>query len=143
MDDLSEDLRTGVKVLAAVMQANGHERHDPMRAMTAHIGDRWSTLILILLAIGTFRHAELKRTVAALSAEGKISQRVLTAKLRALERDGLVHRADAASVPPVVRYSLTPMGGDFVRQVEALHGWIAAHQDAIHAARASFDTRED
>lgn len=143
MDNLPEELRAGVTALAAAMQANGNARHDPMRAMSAHIGDRWSTLILLLLAIGTFRHAELRRTVAALSSEGKISQRVLTEKLRNLERDGLVHRDDAARVPPVVHYSLTPMGRDFMAQVESLHHWIIAHQSAIIAARADFDGRED
>ncbi len=143
MDDLSEELRAGVAKLAAAMQANGNTRVDPMRAMSAHIGDRWSTLILILLAIGTFRHAELRRTVATLSSEGKISQRVLTEKLRTLERDGLVHRDDAATVPPVVHYSLTPLGREFMAQIAALHGWIAAHQSAIHAARSDFDSRED
>jgi DNA-binding HxlR family transcriptional regulator len=142
MDKLPQELRDGVQGLAAAMRANGTARHDPMRAMTAHIGDRWSTLILILLSIGTFRHAELKRTVAALSAEGKISQRVLTAKLRTLERDGLVQRDAAEAASPVVHYSLTPMGQGFVAEVERMHRWIVDHQNAVHTARAVFDKRD-
>ncbi len=52
----------------------------------ARVGDKWSVLIVMLLADGPRRFNEMKRMV-----EG-ISQRMLTLTLRGLERDGLVTR---------------------------------------------------
>ena len=54
------------------------------REILNRVGDKWSVLVVVLLGEGTQRFNELKRAV-----EG-ISQRMLTATLRGLERDGLV-----------------------------------------------------
>ena len=50
------------------------------------ISDKWKVLILRDLLDGTKRFSELRRSV------GSVSQKVLTANLRQMERDGLVHR---------------------------------------------------
>jgi len=39
-----------------------------------------------------------------------ISEKVLADQLRQTERDGILHRASAATVPPQVTYSLNPEG---------------------------------
>ncbi len=49
------------------------------------ISDKWKVLILRDLLDGTKRFSELRRSV------GSVSQKVLTANLRQMERDGLVH----------------------------------------------------
>lgn len=113
--------------------------HDaPEREVVSRLGDSWSPLILIVLSTGRYRHATLKRVVGALSAEGEISQRMLTLRLRALERDGFVQREVEPVVPPRVRYDLTPMGHELVEELNRLLHWIESRRARIQAARARF-----
>ena len=51
--------------------------------MLARIADKWTALIIQVLAGGTKRYAVLQREI------GGISQKMLTQTLRSLERDGL------------------------------------------------------
>lgn len=133
------DLRAGLAALARDMAAHGIERDDPARAVMAMLGDRWTSLILQVLAIGPWRHADLKRALSGLSVEQAISQRVLTLKLRALERDGFVERLVTGDVPPRVSYRLTPLGGALAAQGRGMIDWVNAQAPAIRAARAAFD----
>lgn len=54
------------------------------------------------------------------SSIGSVSQKVLTAQLRAMEADGLVHREVYAEVPPRVEYSLTETGLSLAPVIEAM-----------------------
>jgi DNA-binding HxlR family transcriptional regulator len=81
------------------------------------------------------RFSVLKRSIPG------ISQRMLTATLRRLERDGLLTREVFPVVPPRVDYELTTLGKQFMRPVRGLVWWLQAHWDAIEAARESFDRR--
>lgn len=139
---INAKLHTGLTALAGEMRAHGYQRDEPVREIFALLGDRWSTLILLVLAIGTFRHAELQRALGRLGAEGKISQRVLTLKLRTLERDGLVVRTATDHVPPRVSYTLSALGQSLLEQVRQLLGWVQRHRDDIERARAAFDQLE-
>ena len=76
----------------------------PVETTLTLIGDKWKVLILRDLMPGTKRFGELKKSV------GNVSQKVLTAQLRAMEANGLVHREVYAEVPPRVEYSLTELG---------------------------------
>ncbi|TMV88622.1 helix-turn-helix transcriptional regulator [Thioclava sp. BHET1] len=127
--------------LAALAKAMGAapERDAPVREVMARLGDNWSALILKVLETGTYRHATLKRVVGALSAEGEISQRMLTLRLRALERDGFVTRDTLDTVPPRVEYRLTALGDGLVSAFGDLLGWIEIHSDRIEKARAAFN----
>lgn len=131
-----------IEALAAEMAAHGTDRDAPVRAVMALLGDRWTTLILLVLASGTWRHADLKRTLARLSSEQAISQRVLTLKLRELERDGFVRREASEDVPPKVSYALTALGEELHNQARGLIGWIQAQQGAIAKARQEFAVRD-
>jgi len=142
-DDLDTGSRTGLLALAAQMEEHGAERDAPIRTIFGLLGDRWSMLILLLLDIGPFRHAALRRLLDRLSAEGRISQRVLTLKLRLLERNGLVLRSVSEDVPPRVGYALTPMGRDLTSEARRLLGWVQHKRAAIEEARALFDAQED
>lgn len=125
------------------MSEHGVRRDEPVRMIFGLLGDRWTTLILLVLGMGTWRHAELRRVLGRLGAEEKISQRVLTLKLRTLEREGLVERQVTESVPPKVSYALTPMGADLRAEAERLIGWVNSRAAAIRAARAAFDQAPD
>lgn len=132
-----------VDALARQMIVHGTRREEPVRATFGLLGDRWSTLILLVLGMGAWRHAELRRVLGRLGAEEGISQRVLTLKLRALEREGFVERHVVESVPPKVSYALTPLGSELKARAESLIDWVNANRTAIADARARFDAAED
>ena len=71
------------------------------RRAVGMINGRWKLEILWLLSHGTRRFGELKRGLPG------ITQHMLTAQLRALEKDGLIKRTIFAEVPPRVEYEIT------------------------------------
>ena len=124
-------------------------RHGEPAALTAHhdcefremldrVGDKWSLLVIAMLEqrqTQRARFSELKRSIPG------ISQRMLTATLRSLERDGLLTRDVYAEVPPRVEYELTPLGRRFMQPVRALVAWLQMNWSAIRTARDTFDRR--
>lgn len=54
---------------------------------------------------------------------GNVSQKVLTAQLRAMEENGLVHREVYAEVPPRVEYSLTELGKSLKPILDSMWAW--------------------
>src|SRR3984885_1419745 len=128
-----------LETLVRSMARDGVQRDQPMREVFARIGDKWSTLLLHLLRTGNYRHAVLRRLVSTVGAEGRISQRMLTLRLRTLERDGLIVRhVIASSHPPGVEYALTALGHSLTAQIEILMQWIRDHMAQILQARARF-----
>lgn len=89
----------------------------PVETTLTLIGDKWKVLILRDLISGTKRFGELKKSV------GNVSQKVLTAQLRAMEDSGLVNRKVYAEVPPRVEYSLTPLGMSLKPILDAMKDW--------------------
>ena len=89
----------------------------PVETTLTLIGDKWKVLILRDLMPGTKRFGELKKSI------GKVSQKVLTAQLRAMEKSGLVHREVYAEVPPRVEYSLTELGRSLKPILDSLWAW--------------------
>jgi len=105
------------------------EARCPVRNLLDQIGDRWSTLLLAVLAGGPKRFSALQRKVP------DISKRMLTQTLRTLETDGLVHRDVQPTVPPSVTYSLTSLGRSFAGPLLGLVEWAELHFPAVLAAR--------
>ncbi|TRW14907.1 winged helix-turn-helix transcriptional regulator [Glacieibacterium frigidum] len=108
-----------------------------VNTVLTRIGDKWTVLIVMMLADGPRRFNELKRAI------GGISQRMLTLTLRGLERDGLVTRTVFPTIPPRVDYALTDLGHSLLVPVRALGGWAFEHIPTIEAARDAFDKRDD
>ena len=94
----------------------------PVETTLTLIGDKWKILILRDLMPGTKRFGELKKSV------GNVSQKVLTAQLRAMEESGLVHREVYAEVPPKVEYSLTELGRSLKPILDSMWVWGEAYQ---------------
>ena len=86
------------------------------------ISDRWKVLIIRDLLEGTKRFGELKRSV------GNVSQKVLTANLRAMEDSGLLTRRVFAEVPPRVEYTLTETGYSLKPILDAMVAWGTEYQ---------------
>ena len=89
----------------------------PVETTLMLIGDKWKVLILRDLMPGTRRFGELKKSI------GSVSQKVLTAQLRDMEENGLVHRKVYAEVPPRVEYSLTDLGKSLEPILNAMKTW--------------------
>ncbi|HEQ9687585.1 TPA: helix-turn-helix transcriptional regulator [Streptococcus pyogenes] len=95
----------------------------PVETTLSVIGNKWKLLILRDLLKGTLRFGQLKSSI------GSVSQKVLTAQLRAMEADGLVHREVYAEVPPRVEYSLTETGLSLAPVIEAMSDWDQTYQE--------------
>ena len=94
----------------------------PVETTLTLIGDKWKVLILRELMPGTKRFGELKKSV------GNVSQKVLTAQLRAMEASGLVYRKVYAEVPPRVEYSLTELGKSLKPILDSMCAWGKAYK---------------
>lgn len=89
----------------------------PVETTLMLISDRWKVLILRDLLEGTKRFGELKKSV------GNISQKVLTANLRDMEKKGLLTRKVYAEVPPKVEYTLTDLGQSLEPIMDSMVQW--------------------
>ncbi|NRB40600.1 MAG: helix-turn-helix transcriptional regulator [Pseudomonadales bacterium] len=114
---------------------NIEDKHEdcPIRDILELIGDKWSLLILYVLNERPFRFNELKKVV------GKISQRVLTQRLRTLERDGYVSRTVYPVSPPKVEYALTDLGLSLLMPLSQLEQWSRASYQQVQGNREKYD----
>ena len=102
----------------------------PVETTLALIGNKWQVLILRDLSLnGTMRFKELQRSI------GKISQKVLTSNLRAMEDAGIVHREVFAEVPPRVEYSLTETGASLKPVLDAMWAWGERYKETLRKNR--------
>lgn len=97
----------------------------PVETTLTLIGDKWKVLILRDLMPGTKRFGELKKSI------GNVSQKVLTAQLRDMEANGLIHREVYAEVPPRVEYSLTELGQSLRPILDAMSSWGEDYKASI------------
>ena len=105
----------------------------PSRTVLRHVVDRWTPLVVAVLARGPHRFGELRAAV------GGITPKVLTETLRSMERDGLVTRDQAPGVPPRVDYALTPLGTTLAEPMGALRAWAEGHAEEVLGNRARYD----
>jgi DNA-binding HxlR family transcriptional regulator len=105
----------------------------PTRQALDRIADKWTALVVGLLAERPHRFGELRRAVDG------ISQKMLTQTLRSLERDGLVDRRAYPTVPVTVEYSLTPLGMTLTEPLAAVRAWAEEHIEEVLAARERYE----
>jgi DNA-binding HxlR family transcriptional regulator len=94
------------------------------------IADKWTALVILALSRGTYRYSELHRTI------GGVSQKMLTQTLRGLESSGLIDRKVYPTVPPMVEYSLTPLGETLVKPLKNLCSWASEYMHEVEDARS-------
>ena len=95
----------------------------PVETTLMLISERWKVLIIRDLLDGTKRFGELKKSI------GNISQKVLTANLRAMEDSGLLIRKVYPEVPPKVEYTLTETGYSLKPILDAMKEWGVVYQE--------------
>ena len=120
-------------VIKGSRAGNVYDANCPTRLVLDRIADKWSVLVLGLLAHEPIRFNELRRRIDG------ISQKVLAQALRQLERDGLVNRKVTPTVPVTVEYSITPLGRTLSRTVDALSTWAEKHFPDVLRAQQAYD----
>ena len=100
------------------------------------IADEWTPLVIYALEEGTMRFSQLLKRIDG------ISKKMLTQTLRAMERNGLVLRVVYPVVPPVVEYSLTPLGQTLIESMNGLRVWAYGHLQEVAHARTMYDQRD-
>lgn len=93
----------------------------PVRATSAVIAGKWKVEIVWYLAFGTKRFAEIRDLLPG------ISEKMLTAQLRDLEKDGVICRSVASTKPLWVEYSLTDAGCELIHLMDGLCAWSVKH----------------
>ncbi|QIZ39631.1 helix-turn-helix transcriptional regulator [Saccharopolyspora sp. ASAGF58] len=108
----------------------------PIAPVVDIVFSRWTTPILWALnEYGRLRFVELERRIAT------ITPKVLTQRLRALERDGLVVRSYYAEVPPRVEYEISDLGRSLAPLFAAISEW-SVNLDKVEKARHDYDTKK-
>ncbi|MEE0799935.1 MAG: winged helix-turn-helix transcriptional regulator [Gemmiger sp.] len=75
------------------------------------------TILYTLMTFGVVRFNEMKKYI------GTISYKTLSATLKELEADRLVHREEYPQIPPKVEYSLTPRGRSLIPILDQMCEW--------------------
>jgi len=93
----------------------------PVQATSNVLAGKWKVLIVWHLSFGSRRFAELRNLLPG------VSEKVLTAQLRQLERDGVVVRSATETVPPRVNYALSAAGSELIPVMHAMCKWGTKH----------------
>ncbi|MFJ2173761.1 winged helix-turn-helix transcriptional regulator [Streptomyces sp. NPDC087851] len=107
----------------------------PGREVLNHLTSRWGLLVLVALRGGPLRFYELRTFIDG------ISEKMLAQTLRTLVRDGLLSREVLPTVPPSVRYDLTPLGKAAAEPLESMLAWVRRNALTVVAAQEEHDRR--
>ncbi|GAB3726280.1 helix-turn-helix domain-containing protein [Amycolatopsis oliviviridis] len=111
------------------------EQACPIAPVVDLVFSRWTTPILWTLnEFGRQRFVELERRI------GTITPKVLTQRLRQLERDGLLTRTYHAEVPPRVEYEISELGRSLAPLFATLADWSAENLPKVEDARSAYDS---
>ncbi|MGP4010638.1 winged helix-turn-helix transcriptional regulator [Streptomyces sp. 4N124] len=106
----------------------------PISPVVDIVFSRWTTPILWALhTYGRQRFVELERRIT------KITPKVLTQRLRQLERDGLIVRTYHPEVPPRVEYEISDLGRSLAPLFAHLAEWASDNLEKVDQARHAYD----
>ena|SRR3989338_98468 len=84
------------------------------------IGKRWTLLILLEL----YKGPKLKRYSEIKAGLKEITPKILSARLKELEKEGLItKKIDASQFPVKCEYALTKSGEDFIKIIQDMKKW--------------------
>ena len=89
----------------------------PVQATINALSGKWKVQAVWRLSFGPLRFAELRNLLRG------VSEKVLTAELRELEKDGVVSRTVVPNSPPRVTYALSAAGERLIPMLEELCDW--------------------
>jgi DNA-binding HxlR family transcriptional regulator len=117
---------------AGTSEDQGREDCAPRRVLEL-FSAKWISMVLHTL--GT-RHAGSARSNALHRSLPGISRKVLTQTLRDLEHAGALTRSETDTVPPMVEYTLTPLGVTLLEPIELIYAWARRNSPALDALEA-------
>jgi len=104
----------------------GRGYHCPVELALLAVSGKWKTAILwFLVHEGALRFNGLRDRIPEASAK------VLAARLRELEQDGIVQRVEGQGR---VEYSFTPLGARLMPALQALEGWAQEFEATLARA---------
>ncbi|MDC5585148.1 helix-turn-helix transcriptional regulator [Acinetobacter baumannii] len=117
------------------LKYNIFQQHCPARLFFEKIADKWVLLILNVLEEETQHFNLLKKNIQG------ISPKVLSQKLKMLERDGFIERKIQNTSPIRVDYSLTPLGQNVAAMAYQLKEWAETNIEQVLAAQIMYDEK--
>jgi DNA-binding HxlR family transcriptional regulator len=89
----------------------------PVELSLEVLAGKWKPVLLAHLKDGALRYGELRARIP------RLSDKVLTERLRDLEEGGLVAHRKMPGPPPYFTYELTPFGQSLRPVLESLYAW--------------------
>lgn len=93
----------------------------PLEAASDYLSKKWS--ISLVVTIGNFSHLRFNDIRSRLGSTAKI----LSSRLKELEKEGIVKRHSYPEIPPRVEYTLTSNGKKLLRAITPLMNWAEHH----------------
>ncbi len=94
----------------------------PIEKGMRRIGGKWKGSIIYHLKDGPVRFNQLSRAI------GGATKKMISTRLKELEREGLVIRTQTSERPLSVSYELTEFGHTALSLLDALREWSEAHE---------------
>jgi DNA-binding HxlR family transcriptional regulator len=121
--------------MSECLKYNIFQQHCPARLFFEKIADKWVLLILNVLEEETQHFNLLKKNIQG------ISPKVLSQKLKMLERDGFIERKIQNTSPIRVDYSLTSLGQNVAAMAFQLKEWAETNIEQVLAAQMTYDEK--
>lgn len=135
LDRIGIETQLGTFVILSIyMDKKARTRVDLVENLMKLIGSKWKpAIIYCLVHSGKLRFGELRQAIP------DITQRMLTMRLRELERDGFVKRTFHEAIPPRVEYEMTKLGMEIHPFFRDLCLWGESREKELAAARERFE----
>ncbi|WP_353171176.1 winged helix-turn-helix transcriptional regulator [Acinetobacter rudis] len=108
----------------------------PSRLFFSNLADKWVLFIVDTLQTQPNHFNALKKIITG------ISPKVLSQKLKMLERDGFIQRELLDTRPIKVMYSLTPLGHELAQSALAFKLWAERNMQHVLDAQQKYDAAE-
>lgn len=115
------------------LQFNIFDPNCPARSFFEKFADKWILLIIYRLDQQSQHFNELKKDLSG------ISPKVLSQKLKLLERDGFVSRTIHENNVIRVEYALTTLGTEFAQTALTFKIWAEGNMQHVMKAQKQFD----
>jgi len=97
------------------------------------IGSKWTIPTIFVLQHSSKRYSQIHKLVP------ETTQKVLTATLRKLQRNGIIFRTVHPTSPPQVEYQLSPMGIELLDTIKNMTQWAENNHQKIKRAQKAYD----